>query len=463
MEPSTIAAIATPVGRGGIGIVKISGPEAVASAAALFRPSKSGSPFPDASWVPRSRYFYYGHVMDPAEARLIDEAMLVVMRAPCSYTGEDVVEIQAHGGPLVLETILELLHDRGVELAKPGEFTQRAFLRGRIDLSQAEAVMDLIQAKTSEAVDLALKQLTGALGSQIHAIKSSLRGLTATLEATIDFPDEAGEGGCLTEMADHISATVLYPIERLLHAHATRRFVRDGFRIVIAGRPNAGKSSIMNCLLGRDRAIVTDLPGTTRDIIEDSFVAQGIPVIVADTAGIHDRPGPVEKIGIDMALKEIEAADLVLLVIDASQRVEEGHFFFLEQLKSAPVLLVLNKTDICDSFEIPGALASIPVARTSAKFHQGIESLKNHIARFAQNAMKGGRGQDMVPNIRQKLALERAWRSASDACQGLREGQPEEGVLVDIYSAMEALAEITGETARPDILDQIFARFCIGK
>lgn len=461
MKPTTIAAIATPFGRGGIGIIKISGPDAVRAAASLFQPKGSSANLPDPAWQPLVRYFYYGHVLDPFNGNLIDEAMCVVMRAPFSYTGEDVTEIQAHGGHPVLQSILNLLMQQGVEMARPGEFTQRAFLNGRIDLSQAEAVMDMIEANSEKAAHLAAKQLTGGLKAEVQSMRQELLQIAAQLEAAIDFP-EAAEAVSKSVLAGYLQDKVLFPIQTLLDQYAAGHFLREGFRIVIAGSPNVGKSSLMNCLLGKERSIVTNHPGTTRDMVEDSFIVHGLPVIISDTAGIHDQAGPVERIGIDIALKEIESADLVLLMLDASQPLQEASLSFSEQLSGQAVLLVLNKMDLASRIDLPFKLSSIPRVSISAKYHQGIEGLKEQIASFA-GAVKNEAADGIVPRLRHKQALEKAHESASEASSGLLSDKPEEAIVLDVYEALAALAEITGESIKPDILERIFNQFCIGK
>ena len=461
MKPSTIAAIATPPGRGGIGVVKISGRHAVTAAVSLFRPKGAAAALPDSSWRPCSRYFYYGHVMDPDKGDILDEAMCVIMRSPSSYTGEDVAEIQTHGGPQILHTILELLAQRGVEMARPGEFTKRAFLNGRVDLSQAEAVMDMIEASTAQAAGLAAKQLTGGLRTTVQSLRQDLLHLIAQMEAAIDFPEEA-DGISKRILSGRIEERLLQPVNQLLEHYASARFYREGFRIVIAGRPNVGKSSLMNCLLGRERAIVTDQPGTTRDMVEDRFSVNGLPVIIADTAGIHDQAGPVERIGIDIALKEIESADLILLMLDASQPFQDAALSFLHQISSLPVLLVLNKTDLAHRLLLPSKLASFPQVSISAKYHTGIDRLKEQIAAFAGTGTDAA-GDAVVPNLRHKQALEKVSASAAEACAALKAEQPEEAVLVDLYEALSGLDEITGASLKPDILDRIFNQFCIGK
>ena len=433
----------------------------MAAAAALFRPKGSSSALPDPAWRPTDRYFYYGHVIDPKKSSIIDEAMCVVMRAPASYTGEDVAEIQAHGGPQVLEGILRLLAQQGVEMARPGEFTKRAFLNGRIDLSEAEAVMDMIEANSAQAAHLAAKQLTGGLRVEVQSLREILFQIAARLEASIDFPED-GLGVSRSQLARRIEDSVLAAIRRLLEQYASSQFLREGFRIIIAGSPNVGKSSLMNCLLGRERAIVTEYPGTTRDMVEDRFAVQGIPVIISDTAGIHDQAGPVERMGIDMALQEVESADLVLLILDASQPFQEASLSLLDRMSSRPLLLVLNKDDLPCRLELPSRLASMPRISISAKYQIGIDRLKEQIASYAC-AGKTDSADAIVPGVRHKQVLEKALESAETACAGLQEKQPEEAVVLDIYDAMAALAEIIGEFVKPDVLDRIFSQFCIGK
>ncbi len=464
MEHTTIAAIATPAGYGGIGIVKISGPDAVKSGMALFQ-KKSARSSTDCSgrdWMPESRRLYYGYIVDPAENRRIDEVMFLVMRAPSSYTGEDVVEIQAHAGPLVLKSILSLLLKQGVSLAEPGEFTRRAFLNGRIDLSQAEAVIDLINARSASGIDLAVQQLEGGLKDKIQTISSELVDILAELEANIDFPADVQTATVPAHMAQRLEDSVAAPMRKLVRDHDDRNWLREGLRVAIAGSPNVGKSSLLNQLLNKDRAIVTEYPGTTRDLVEDGFVISGVPVIITDTAGIREHPDPIEQQGIDKAFANIEAADLILFVLDVSQSLETEHFRFMERFQNKTILLVLNKIDLTERFSLPDKWRNLPVVRISAKYNLGIDGLRSLLASYLVSS-DHFIGKDIIPNLRQKQAIEKSLVSIEAAKDALLKNQPIELVAIDLNDAITSIQEITGETVRPDILDRIFGQFCIGK
>lgn len=462
MNSATIAAIATPPGYGGIGIVKISGPDAIRAGMAIFRRPQRRPELSERNWTPESRRLYYGHVIDPEENRRIDEVMFVVMRGPVSYTGEDVVEIQAHAGPLVLKSILNLLFKRGVRLAGPGEFTRRAFLNGRIDLTQTEAVIDLINARSASAIDLAMQQLDGRVQSEIQTIRNELLDILAELEAGIDFPDDVEGSAGTANLVHRLENSVISPIQKLIQGHEDRNWLREGLQVVIAGSPNVGKSSLLNQLVNRDRAIVTEHPGTTRDLVEDGFVINGVPVIITDTAGIHDYPDPIERVGIDKALAHIDSADLILFVLDISQPLESAHFNFMEQFQHKPVILVLNKMDLPGQIAIPEKWQDFPVIRISAKFNQAIDRLKALVAEQAFNDEYSG-VDFVVPNLRQKQALEKCLASVEAARNGLLENQSAEFIVIDLNEAVNASRKITGESLEADILDRIFERFCVGK
>ncbi|MBS3757617.1 MAG: tRNA uridine-5-carboxymethylaminomethyl(34) synthesis GTPase MnmE [Desulfobacterales bacterium] len=462
MENTTIAAIATPPGYGGIGIVKISGPKAIQTATALFQ--KKGGSFNASGnhWIPESRRLYYGHIVDPEENRRIDEVMFVAMRSPSSYTGEDVVEIQAHAGPLVLKSILNLLLKQGVHLAGPGEFTKRAFLNGRMDLSQAEAVIDLINAGSGAGIELAVRQLDGGLKREVDTIRNELLNILAELEAGIDFPEDVEASDAPAPIAARLERYVLAPIRKLIQEHDDRNWLREGLRVAIAGSPNVGKSSLLNQLLDRERAIVTEYPGTTRDLVEDGFIISGVPVIVTDTAGIREHPDPIERHGINKAFANIEAADVILLVLDASQPIGYAHFSFMERFQNKTIVLVLNKTDLPERAVIPDDWQYLQTVRVSAKYNQGIDRLKSMLASYAGDN-EPSRGLEIVPNLRQKQALEKSLASVEAARDSLSADQPAELVAIDLNDAVTAVREITGEIVSPDILDRIFEQFCIGK
>ena len=470
MTVSTIAAIATPPGHGGIGIIKISGPESIDIALSIFRPiaSSNDSGHRPGSFFPQSRYLYYGNVIDGISERVIDEILFVVMRAPCSYTAEDVVEIQSHAGPVVLKAILRALIKKGVRLAAPGEFTRRAFLNGRIDLTQAEAVVDIINARSEKAIDMAMAQVSGELNLLIESLRTTLLDILAYVEAAIDFPDEVGGDIDINSLIARIDNELIDKINKLITRSDEQSFLREGLKIVIVGGPNVGKSSLMNRLVDKERSIVTDIPGTTRDFIEDSFIVTGIPIVLTDTAGIHENPDPVEMIGIEKARDYISGADLLLYTVDAGKSVTPSNLDFFKTLWHKKVIIVINKIDLPDDqlqFELPskwqldGKNQSI---RISALYNQGIEKLKSLIAETALNSDLNV-GDKIVPNLRHKFSLEKALLSLETAKKGFDRSIPFELVSIDLKSSLNALSEITGEKIKPDILDNIFSRFCIGK
>ncbi len=461
MTELTVAAVATPSGYGGIGIVKISGPLAVESALSIFQP-KGSTRESRGRFVPESRRMYYGHVVDTRRGRTLDEVMLVVMRAPHSYTGEDVAEIQSHGGPLVLEAILGLLSEAGVCLAEPGEFTKRAFLNGRIDLTQSEAVMELIEARSSEALELAAMHLDGSLGSVVSGLRDELTGILAEIEAAIDFPEEVDSLSAPSDLALTVENSVLQRVRGLLRSYREKGWVREGVRVVIAGSPNAGKSSLLNCLVGRDRAIVTEYPGTTRDLVEDGLVLKGTPFTIVDTAGLNECPGPVERIGIDRAFESIDSADIVLLTVDSSRDISAAQVDFVERFRHKQVIIVLNKSDLPRRVEMPAELTDLPLVSVSAKYKEGIDRLKGLLCSIASGFSSGG-PDSVVPNLRQKQSLENACFCLESAAAGLRSGRPFELVSIDLSEALRCVQEVTGDNVDPDILDRIFSRFCIGK
>ncbi|RLB84796.1 MAG: tRNA uridine-5-carboxymethylaminomethyl(34) synthesis GTPase MnmE [Deltaproteobacteria bacterium] len=474
MKVSTIAAIATPSGHGGIGIIKISGPESIAIGLSVFRPiaasnnSNSHSGHRPSSFSPQSRYLYYGHIVDADSRRIIDEVLFVVMRAPCSYTAEDVVEIQSHAGPVVLKAILRALIKEGVRIADPGEFTRRAFLNGRMDLTQAEAVVDIINARSEKAIDMAMAQISGDLHLVIQSLRSVLLNILTYIEAAIDFPDEVDGDIDVKSLISRLDDELIGEINTLIARSEEQSFLREGLRIVIVGGPNVGKSSIMNRLIDKDRSIVTDIPGTTRDFIEDAFIVSGVPVVLTDTAGIHENPDTVEQIGIEKAWEYISGADILLYTVDAGKPLTPNNLDLFKKIQHKKVIIVINKIDLPDEqirFKIPrqwDQAGKNDCIRISALYNQGVEDLKALIAETALNS-----GLDVedtiVPNLRHKFSLEKALLSLGAARDGLEKSIPFELVSIDLKSSLEALSEITGENIKPDILDTIFSRFCIGK
>ena len=474
MKVSTIAAIATPPGHGGIGIIKISGPDAIAIGLSVFRPiaaSHDSNHHADpglGSFYPKSRYLYYGHVVDGVSERILDEALFVVMRAPCSYTAEDVVEIQSHAGPVLLKTILRVLIKKGVRLAEPGEFTRRAFLNGRLDLTQAEAVVDIINARSEKAVDMAMAQISGEFHFVIQSLRSVLLEILTYIEAAIDFPDELDGDIDIKLLIARLDDELIAKINKLIARCEELSFFREGLKIVIVGGPNVGKSSLMNRLIDKERSIVTDIPGTTRDFIEDSFIVNGVPLVLTDTAGIHENPDSVEQIGIEKAWEYISGADILLYTVDAGKSVTPDDLDLFKKLQHKKIIIVINKIDLPEEqirFDFPRQWhqnGKNDCSRILALHNQGLDDLKARIAETAFNSDFNVEDK-IVPNLRHKLSLEKALLSLGSARAGLDQSIPFELVSIDLKSSLDAVSDITGENIKPDILDNIFSRFCIGK
>jgi len=460
-ESDTIAAIATPVGLGGIGIVRISGEDALRIAAALFR-RKGGARLDD---LPGNT-FAYGRIIDPTGPGTIDEAIALIWRAPKSYTREDVVELSMHGGPIPLRRTLRAAITLGARLAEPGEFTKRAFLNGRIDLAQAEAVSDLIEARTETGGRLAVKQLEGRLSQTIGAMRASLVLLQATIDAGIDFPEDDVEQvtrealvGGLREAKDRVT--------KLLETAGSGRVYREGVRTALVGRPNVGKSSMLNALLGQDRAIVTDVPGTTRDVIEESVTIQGIPFVLLDTAGIHVPGDVVERIGVDRAQEALRSADLTILILDCRSELNEDDFRVLSISQGKPLIVAVNKVDLglklgCFA-EVERHTEGSPVVGVSALTGEGLEALREAMCSLVLRGPGIAAAAAVVTNVRHETCLEDADESLQDAIRALEEGVPYDLVSIDIRGALDALGLITGESASEEIIDAIFSRFCVGK
>ena len=454
---TTIAAISTPPGAGGIGIIRMSGDSVRRILTAIFHPK-------DPRCRLQSHRLYYGHIRN-LNGKILDEVLAVYMAAPHTYTREDVVEIHCHGSFLVLQSILELTLASGAVLAAPGEFTKRAFLNGRIDLTQAEAVIDILAAKTRKGVDLAQEQLSGALFRRIEPIRQSLVRARAILEVAIDFPDEDVEIADHGALIEQLEKEVAGPLASLLAGADTGRLYREGIAIVIAGLPNVGKSSLLNTILQEERALVTAIPGTTRDSIEEAIDIMGIPVRIIDTAGIRDEAGEVEVLGIRRARELINSADLVLFLLDGSREVSEGDRRLYAQLCHKPLIPVINKIDICpdslpDLTSLPGLGQCVAV---SALEQEGIEELKRAIF----TAVTSGRDQweegGCAPNLRHKQALMAAGEACAAALAALRSGLTNDLIAVDLQQCLLCLSEIVGETTTEDILDVIFQQFCLGK
>ena len=475
MDNSTIAAIATPGGRGGIGIIKLSGPKAVMIASAVFSPAEKQSISSPGKFVPpedpsgngfQSHRLNYGHIVDPASGRIVDEVLLSVMKAPRSYTREDVVEINAHGGQVALNTILELVLKHGARIAEPGEFTQRAFLNGRIDLTQAEAVIDIINARTDKSLQVATSQVDGKLRRSVEQIREYLVEFLIRTEAAIDFPDDVEDIAEPQRAASEIETRVIDPLRILIRHHAEGKVLRDGLKVVVTGRPNVGKSSLLNCLVQKERAIVTSLPGTTRDMVEETLNIQGFPIRLSDTAGLHDTEDPIEVLGIEKTIENIHGADLVLFMIEAHRplAVEDTNIF--ERIRSKPFIIVLNKIDLInidDFVKLPAAWGEMVCVHTSALYDRGIDRLKDQIIATAFGKEPIDLDAAIVPNVRQKLLMEDGLEAAENINRALDIGTPMELVAIQLQEAIDSLDQILGTNVKVDVLDQIFSRFCIGK
>jgi tRNA modification GTPase len=459
MDVDTIAAVATPAGAGGIGIIKVSGPKAMSLADTILRSSRNLSEL-------QPHHLYHGYVIDPNTEKTIDEVLYVAMKAPHSYTREDVLEIQAHGSRCGLHRILELVLKQDIRMAEPGEFTKRAFLNGRIDLAQAEAVVELISAQTAEGLDLATKQLTGGLSRAIEAVRGPIKDLLVEIEAAIDFPEDVEEIIQPEAFARILDQDVLGPLEKLLAHYDEGHVYREGISAIIIGRPNVGKSSLMNCLLKKERAIVTTIPGTTRDFIEETVNIQGIPLRLIDTAGLHDTDDRLEAMGMAFTKQRLDEADIVLFMIDSSEPATEEDVKIFDMVKSRKAILAINKTDLSPHAPIKATaelFLGIPSVQISALLNKGIGDLKKAIFSLVTDQRGPADLPGIVPNLRHKLALERALSASKTASHGVRTYQPAELVAIDLKDALDAVGEVVGATTTEDILNQIFNRFCIGK
>jgi tRNA modification GTPase len=475
MNNFTIAAIATPPGSGGIGVIKISGSKAAPIAASIFqRANSKDSPRKD-PLLPRlsdtelsfkSHALYYGYVTDLDSGKKIDEVLLTFMKAPRTYTREDVVEIQAHSGSIGLRAIMELVLRQGARLAEPGEFTKRAFLNGRIDLTQAEAVIDVINAKTDTALNIATSQLDGKMKFGIERLRIRLLEIFTEIEAGIDFPDDVDEIADPNNITGILQHHILQSLDGLIKQCDSADILRDGLRLSVVGRPNVGKSSLLNRLIQKERAIVTSIPGTTRDLIEETFSINGIPIVITDMAGLHQTDDPIEVIGINKAHESIQNSNLILFMVDSSQLLTPADWQIYEMYRKRNIILVINKIDLLNSgagFDLPVSWQAIPAARISALHDIGIDGLKETIESLVWNDIVYDPETLIIPNIRHKIALEKSREAVASAILGISEDRPFELIAIDIQEAINRLGEIMGINVREDVMDQIFSRFCIGK
>ena len=453
----TIAAITTPLGESGIGAVRISGPGAYAVGDKIFK-SNSEVPLKER----RDRSIQYGTIVDE-NGNCIDEVLALIMKGPHSYTAEDVLEIQCHGGREALESILQLILRSGARMANPGEFTERAFVNGRIDLAQAEAVMDVIQAKSRAGLTSAVSQLEGRLSKVINKTRNELTELVTRLEVMIDYPEEDLEDIAVPDVSGALKG-MQKKLQHMLEESQSGRMIRDGVMAAIAGTPNAGKSSLLNRLLQEERAIVTDVPGTTRDVLEEWITLRGIPVCLVDTAGIRETDDTVEKIGVSRARQYLDRADIILAVIDSSRPLTEEDKDILQSVAGKNVIVVLNKTDlppVVTSKDLsPYGFLLCPISASTGK---GLDKLKDMLL---QEVLKGGFTDGpsaLLTNTRHIELVRQSAEALNRAQQSLQDGMPLDCAVVDIRQAWDALGSITGDTVHDDIVEEIFSRFCLGK
>ena len=451
----TIAAISTPKGEGGIGIIRISGDKSFEILSKIFNmknPNKNLGFYK----------FNYGFVHD--NGKIIDEVMIVRMKAPKTYTCEDIVEINCHGGNLITEKVLELVLKNGARHAEQGEFTKRAFMNGRIDLSQAEAVMDLIQGKTEKSISLSMDQLRGDLKEKIHKFKKALLDVTAHVNVVLDYPEEGIDDPLPENLRENLEK-VYREANILIESYDKGKKIKEGIKTVIVGKPNVGKSTLLNSLLKEERAIVTHIPGTTRDVIEEIINIKGIPLVLVDTAGIRKTEDIVENIGVEKSKQFIEKADLILLVLDASKELEKEDIEVIEKIKenNKKTIVLLNKIDLERKIDLSNYDLE-NILEISAKDNIGIDEMEEKIYSYiVEEDVENTSEKLIITNIRHKTALEKTKESVNNIFETIDNGMPMDLISVDLKEALDALSEITGEISSEDILDHVFGNFCVGK
>ena len=459
-EFDTIAAISTAPGEGAIGIVRISGEDAIRIADEVYRlKEKRLNEQP-------SHTIHYGHIVDPKNDEVIDEVMVTVLRAPKTFTREDIVEINCHGGIVAINRILQLVLRMGARLAEPGEFTKRAFLNGRIDLSQAEAVMDLIRAKTDKSMQMAMRQLDGELSKLIQNLRQEILNTLAQVEVNIDYPEYDDVEEMTLQLLREKTQQVSQGIRALLNTASQGKILRDGLKTAIVGRPNVGKSSLLNVLLREEKAIVTDIAGTTRDTIEEYVNVRGVPLQLIDTAGIRETDDVVERIGVERSRKALSEADFVLLILNQSEELMDEDLRLLEQTKDFKRIILLNKTDLptkIDMGKVKEFATDSEIVTTSMLKKEGIDQLEEKIADYFFQGKMNERDATYLSNTRHIALLEKAEQALQEVANGVEMGMPVDLIQIDFTRAWDLLGEITGDTVQDELLTQLFSQFCLGK
>lgn len=459
-EFDTIAAISTAPGEGAIGIVRISGEDAIRIADEVYRLKEKRLN------EQASHTIHYGHIVDPKNDEVIDEVMVTVLRAPKTFTREDIVEINCHGGIVAINRILQLVLRMGARLAEPGEFTKRAFLNGRIDLSQAEAVMDLIRAKTDKSMQMAMRQLDGELSNLIQNLRQEILNTLAQVEVNIDYPEYDDVEEMTLQLLREKTEQVSRGIRALLNTASQGKILRDGLKTAIVGRPNVGKSSLLNVLLREEKAIVTDIAGTTRDTIEEYVNVRGVPLQLIDTAGIRETDDVVERIGVERSRKALNEADFVLLILNHSEELMDEDLRLLEQTKDFKRIILLNKTDLpkkIDMGKVKEFATDSEIVTTSMLKKEGIDQLEEKIADYFFQGQMNERDATYLSNTRHIALLEKAEQALQEVANGVDMGMPVDLIQIDFTRAWDLLGEITGDTVQDELLTQLFSQFCLGK
>jgi tRNA modification GTPase len=455
MNTDTIAAIATFPGNAGINIIRISGDNALGIAEKIFKNKKQ-----QINLIPR--YLHYGHIVDKDD-KVIDEVLISYMKGPNTYTREDIIEINCHGGIISAKKILETVLNHECRLAERGEFTKRAFLNGRIDLAQAEAVIDIINSKTDSSHEISINHLEGRLSREINEIISKIMDLLANIEVNIDFP-EYDEDEITINKVEELSDSIINKIERLIKTADTGKIFKEGIKTVILGKPNVGKSSLMNFLLNENRAIVTEVPGTTRDTIEEYVNIKGVPLRIIDTAGIRDTDDKVEKIGVEKALQKVDEADLVIMIFDSSKKLENEDEKILDYIKNKKVIYIKNKTDLETKLDLSKhEFINQDAINISVLRNQGLDEIIDKISKMFFEGSINVSDELIINNVRHKNLLTKAKQSLEEVISSIRQGMTIDFIEIDLKQAMEYLGLIVGKSVSDDLMDKIFNEFCIGK